>query len=200
MDLGILDEKHALQRLLAGEVRAIDMARVDLEAAAGIEARTLLAANVLAWGAGARINRRAEGMRWAGAARYNVATVVELLAMGRGAAVSIVDGVPRPGDLLGVASLTRYSGRGLLLAPEARLDDGKIDLVHIGRSSRLHLARTFGAVFRGAHLGLAGVSWTQVESFRLELGEAGELVVDGELVPCNRAKITVLPRALSVIA
>ena len=200
MDLGILDEHHALQRLLAGEVRTIDVARVDLEAAAGLKPRALLAANVLAWGAGARINRRAEGMRWAGAARYNVATVVELVAMGRGAAVSMVDGVPRPSELLGVASLTRYSGRGLLLAPEARLDDGKIDLVHFERSSRLHLARTFGAVFRGAHLGLAGVDWTQVESFHLELGELGELVLDGELVPCNSAQVTVLPRALTVLA
>ena len=200
MDLGILDEHQALSRLLAGEVRAIDLARIDLEPVAGIGSRALLAANVLAWGAGARINRRAEGMRWAGAARYNVATVVELIAMGRGAAAAIVDGEKRPRDLLGVASLTRHSGRGLLLAPEAKLDDGKVDLVHIQRSSRLHLARTFGAVFRGAHLELAGVTWSQVESFTLELGEAGELVVDGELVACDRATVTVLPGALAVIA
>ena len=193
MDLGIADVAGAALRLLAGELRTIDLARVDFFEDLGDAAptQTRYAANVLAWGAGARINRRAEGMRWAGAQRYIVASIVELIQMGRGTCAAKIDGQVFADDLLGVASLTRFSGRGLQLAPRAQLSDGYIDLVQIKRMSRLQLARIFSAVFRGAHLSHKGVEWRHAQSLTLELGPTGELVVDGELLTCSAARITV---------
>jgi diacylglycerol kinase (ATP) len=188
LDLGIGDTAEAARRLIAGTTRAVDLALVEFRH--GADARSVYAANVLAWGAGARINRRAEGMRWAGPQRYNLATVVELIGLGKGAFVPLIDGQAFPQDLIGVASLTRYSGRGLLLAPKAELSDGLLDLVQIERSSRLKLARIFGAVFKGKHLSHAGVTWRQAKRLELELGPQGELVVDGELLPCEGATIT----------
>jgi diacylglycerol kinase (ATP) len=202
LDLGIDDTREAGRRLLAGHTRTIDLARVEIECAGndGEQHTTIYAANVLTWGAGARINRRAEGMRWAGSQRYNVSTVIELIRMGRGSQPARIDGEVCEEDLLGVASLTRYSGCGLLLAPRADLSDGRIDLVQIKRTSRLELSRTFAALFKGEHLSRAGVTWRQTEAFDLELEPGAELVVDGELLPCDRARVVVERDRLEILA
>ena len=197
-DLGLCNPTEALERLDSGAKRCVDLARVELHGPGPSRAR--LAINVLAWGAGARINRRAESLRWARGRRYDLATLVELAGLRPLGGTAVRDRRARPDELLGVASLTRHSGRGLCLAPRASLDDGLIDLVSIRRGSRLALARVFAAVFRGAHLASPLVAYEQLASFELELWPGAELVLDGELVACESLAVQVLPGALEVLA
>ena len=202
MDLGITSTAEAGRRLLAGATRSIDLARVEFfDSLTGSSPKsTLFAANVITWGAGARINRRAEGLRWAGSQRYNLATVCELIRLGKGQRPPSIDGQVCAEELLGVASLTRFSGRGLLLAPCAELNDGYIDLVQFKRTSRLKLARLFAAAFKGKHLGNDSVDWRHTAEFTLDLGPGSELVIDGELMPCNVARVTVERKRLEIFS
>ena len=51
----------------------------------------------------------------------------------------------------------RYFGGGMMVAPQARLDDGIFDVVIINAASRLQTARDLPSVYRGHHIGRNGV-------------------------------------------
>jgi diacylglycerol kinase (ATP) len=146
LDLGVARAEDAARCIAAGARRAIDVARVELDG------RVLHSVNVLAWGAGARINARAERLRWAAGARYDLAAVLELLRPRLGHAGARLDGECGEHLLLGTASITRHAGRGMRVAPDAVLDDGLIDIVTIARGARLALARMLASVRSGAHV------------------------------------------------
>jgi len=92
----------------------------------------------------------------------------------------------------------RYFGGGMKVAPMAELDDGVIELVALGATSRIGFALTSGSIYSGEHLKQAGTVHLRAKKLRLELvntsasavylldvdGEAmGELPLDVELVP-----------------
>ena len=163
LDLGWRTPIDAARRLVAGTTRRIDVARVD------IDGRILHSVNVLAWGAAARIDARAERLRWVGGARYTLAAAIELLSPRLRPAGALVDGQRRPDDLLGIACNTRYSGRGMLVAPAAELDDGLLDLITFRLGPRLRLARLLRSVFAGGHVDSPLVTCARADRIDLPL-------------------------------
>ena len=192
-DLGYDTPSKAADRLLAGETRRIDVVRLE------VDGRVMHSINILAWGAAARIDARAERLRWIGGPRYTVASVLELLALRRLSASVRLDGQLRTGDLLGVACSTRYSGRGMLVAPRAKLDDGLLDVVLIQCGNRVRLARLLGSVFDGRHVESPLVAYWHTKGLELEVDSSSKVVVDGELVEAREVKAQVVSRALEVV-
>lgn len=182
----------AAAAIAAGRTRRIDVARLD------VDGEVVHAVNVVGWGAFARINARAERLRWSGRARYTLAAVAELMAPRLRDAETAVDGAPGTRHLLGCACLTRYSGAGMELAPRAVLDDGYADLVLIRRAPRLVLAGLLRRVFDGSHVRSPRVEYRRVDELRLTLEPGGAIVVDGELRPAREVRLHVLCRALEV--
>ncbi len=197
-DLELATPQQAVERLLSGARRRVDVAELELTSA-GVT-RECRAIHMLAWGAAARIDRRAESLRWTGRLRYDLSTLVELVSLAPLDGVPRVDGVPLATQLLGVASLTQYSGRGMRLAPAALLDDGKLDLVQLERGPRASLARLFLQLLRGAQLRSPLLTSVQQASLELELWPGAELVLDGELVPAERVLLRMVPRAVELLA
>ncbi len=193
-DLGYDTPSKAADRLLAGGTRRIDVARLE------VDGRVMHSINLLAWGAAARIDARAERLRWIGAPRYTVASVLELFAPRRLSAPIRLDGQLRTNDLLGVACSTRYSGRGMLVAPRAKLDDGLLDVVLIQCGNRVRLARLLRSVFEGRHVESPLVEYRHQQELELEVDSSSQVVVDGELVEAREVKAKVVSRALEVVA
>lgn len=197
-DLGLATPEEALERVLTGARRRVDVA--ELELVNGSETRSCFAIHMLAWGAAARIDRRAEALRWTGRLRYDLSTLVELVRLAPLPAAPRVDGTACLGELLGVASLTQHSGRGMRLAPEAQLDDGLLDLVQLARGPRFALARLFLQLLRGARLSSPLLASRQQPALDLELWPGAELVLDGELVRAERVRARMIPRAVQLLA
>ncbi len=51
-----------------------------------------------------------------------------------------------------VVANSRYYGSGMMIAPEADLSDGELDVVVIGSGSRWELIRAFPTIYRGSHV------------------------------------------------
>ncbi len=86
--------------------------------------------------------------------------------------------------LVAVGNSTTYAG-GMKIVPDARMDDGLLDVCVIGELTRLGMLRHFPKVFSGTHVGVAGVhtyrgARVRVESLEPELGL--EVWADGERV------------------
>jgi len=102
------------------------------------------------------------------------------------------------GSLAFVFNVPRY-GLGLPIAPQARPDDGMLDLCLFERPGALALARYALAIARGRHLGLPDVHYRQARGFRLSSAEPVPLQTDGDPAGWLPATVEMLPRRLTLL-
>lgn len=104
----------------------------------------------------------------------------------------------------GVTQLTvsnsRFTANGMLIAPQAELQDGKIDIVSVAPMGRFELVRCFPTIFRGTHVELEKVSVHQSESLEFEVEQEIDLMIDGEVRRLIPERIEVCRHALDVWA
>jgi diacylglycerol kinase (ATP) len=103
-----------------------------------------------------------------------------------------------PAVVVAFANTSTYGG-GFKIAPEARLDDGKLDICVVGSMSKARLLRLFPSVYSGRHLSLPEVQYFQAERLRLETEQPMEVYADGEYVCRTPIEVTVERTALRVI-
>ena len=94
---------------------------------------------------------------------------------------------------------TIHTGKGMRMAPLAKLDDGLIDLIIVRKVSRIRLLRLFPKIFSGAHIGDPGVDYRQVKTFNLTPEEDNPLNIDGEIIGSTPFKVRMLPKAVEVL-
>lgn len=102
----------------------------------------------------AAVNERANQLTWPrGTARYVRALVPELAGFEPyGVRITVDDEVwEQSVTLVAVANAPTYGG-GMRIAPDARWDDGLLDVVIAGPLSRGELARLFPKIFPGTHI------------------------------------------------
>ena len=95
----------------------------------------------------------------------------------------------------------RFFGGGMMIAPDAELDDGLFDVVAMGDLGLRELVMNSRRVYKGSHLTLDKVSVRRAKTVRAEPGDGAtvELDVDGETPGRLPATFTVVPRALEVV-
>lgn len=96
------------------------------------------------------------------------------------------------------ASNSRYTGSSFLIAPDARIDDGELDLVIVRRLPRLRLLRLFPTIYSGQHINHDEV--TVLKGREIEIrGPAGlEFMVDGEFRGVTPARISCQRHAIEM--
>lgn len=193
--LGYLTAPEAARRILAGRVQPFDVARVRMGG------RLAYCVNIVGWGFAVDINRTAEWLRVLGPPRYAIAALGQILRPRRRRARVTLDGQALEGDFLLVAGCnTRFTGKGMNLAPGAEAGDGLIDVVLVRRASRLQILLMLGRVFSGTHLALPCVEVRRVCSFAIESRSPHPLNLDGELTGSTPVEVAVLPSALRIFA
>jgi len=88
--------------------------------------------------------------------------------------------------LMFAVGLTRASGGGTLVTPNASVTDGLLDLCIIEGMGRADFARLVLKVKRGEHLGEPGVHYTQLPSVTIDSPEPLSVNVDGETSDAQR--------------
>ena len=98
-----------------------------------------------------------------------------------------------------VVANARYVAAGIPIAPEARLDDGLLDLMIVPATSVPHLAMLVPLILLGKHAGSDLVIFRRVATIELRSEPPMSFNVDGELLPDQPTRFEVLPRALCVV-
>lgn len=189
-----------MARLAAGSgARAIDMVRVD----SGADGRWCL--NVVGFGFDAAVMAYLEGVTWlTGDAAYLYAALRQLLGF-RGTEARV-----RAGDADGGWSTTlmitvgngRRFGGSFIICPEARLDDGQLDVVTIGNASSGRRLALLAAAMRGKHVEEPEVRTWRAAEVRLEFRAPPLYEVDGELhrAPGAEVALRAVPDAVRLVA
>ena len=95
----------------------------------------------------------------------------------------------------------RYFGGGMKIAPEAKLTDGKFDVVSVGDLSAMKIFTSAPRIYLGSHLSLPEVSHGLARKVTVRPAEREtriDLEVDGELPGRLPATFQIIPEALRV--
>lgn len=87
----------------------------------------------------------------------------------------------------------KRAGGGFYIAPEAKPDDGLLDLVMIGPLTSVERLRYLPVIENGKHLGLSFVQYHKVKQVTIKSDEIIALHADGEFFPATELNIEVLP-------
>lgn len=149
----------------------------------------------------ALVNARANRMSWPkGQRRYEVAMVLELLKFKGIHYLAVIDGAERKINamLCAVANAPSFGG-GMLIAPHADLQDGKLDLFIVHKITRATLLKIFPTVYTGKHVTHPAVEFVEAESVVLDAGDMA-VYADGEYVGQSPVVTRVAKKALLVLA
>jgi diacylglycerol kinase (ATP) len=190
LDIPHHDPRLAVDVVVGSRTRRVDLARCG----------STYFLTVLATGFDSLVNERANAMsRPRGQLRYVLATLVELRVFEPLPFTLDLDGRERRVEamLVAVGNGPSYGG-GLRIAPDASLDDGRLDVVIIKAMSRAALLRTFPRLFTGGHTSHPAYEHHRVRSVTIDApGVVG--YADGERLCPLPATVDVVPDALEVL-
>jgi len=95
----------------------------------------------------------------------------------------------------------RYFGGGMKIAPEAKLTDGKFDVVGLGDLGAMKIFTSAPRVYFGSHLSMPEVSHARARKVMVRSADKRhevDLEVDGELPGRLPATFQIIPAALRV--
>jgi diacylglycerol kinase (ATP) len=185
------DPLAAADLVLAGTTRAIDLGRADGRWFAG----------VLGSGFDSMVNERANRMSWpTGRSRYNLAILAELRVFRPVPFVLELDGERWETEamLVAVGNGSSYGG-GMRVCPDARLDDGLLDVTVLGPISKPEFLRVFPSVYKGTHVHHRAVTVRRARTVVLS-SPGVTAYADGERVAALPVRCDAVPAALQVFS
>lgn len=166
------------------------------------EGKEILFCCVASVGLDAEANRVANRMpAWLRSSGGYVVAAVQALARFRPVEFTIAADdrtLRRKGYFVAVANAHRYGG-GMMIAPQAKLDDGQLDICFVGWMARLKILCALPTLPFGGHVRIKQVDYFRSRSVRIDASRQLDLYADGDYVCRTPVEIGLLPRALRVI-
>ena len=205
------ERREAARALREGTTRAIDVGKIAYEDHNG-ETASRYFLNVSSFGLAASIIGRVKGstsLDWLpvdsvrGRASFALSTLQEVVGLGTtNVRVKIDDDEERPLTTVNFCvANARYFGGGMMIAPEAKIADGFLDVINIGDMKTAKILLRAYTLYRGTHLALTEVKdrrAKRIEARPFHDGEEVHIEVDGELLGRLPAVYEVVPEALKV--
>jgi YegS/Rv2252/BmrU family lipid kinase len=197
------DLDATIARIAQGKTRRIDAGRASFRDRDGRPVTTYFL-NIASLGVSGLVTERVNrAPKWLGGRLSFLIGTLRGIARWQAAPVALrLDGElvhEGPLDLAAVANGPFFGG-GMQVAPDARCDDGRFDVVWIRGTPKGRLLRQLPRIYRGRHLGLPEVGRrlaAQVEAQALGAGPVW-VEIDGEPLGTLPARFELIPGALTL--
>ena len=153
----------------------------------------------------ARVAAQGSLMRaFSGEARFAAAALAELALWRERRVRIVVDDshvIDAPMNLAAVANAL-YAGGGMMLSPQAQLDDGKLDVVTASGLNRLQVLRELARIHKGTHVTNPKVQIIQGQRVRIETfsaEDAMQIEADGNVRGVTPVEFRVMPGVLRFV-
>ena len=193
-DLNLTDPLKAAKAIIQGNTKFLDTARVEVNHV------VKYANNMIGWGLVTDVGKKAEHYRWMGTNRYTILSVMEVFRHKSRSAALIMDNKKIEDEFTFIiACNSMHVGKGMKMAPKARLDDGLIDLIVIrAGASRTRLLQVLPKLFDGSHINEPEVEYFQTSKFSL-IPETDEILnIDGEIMGSTPINVEMIPKAFEM--
>jgi diacylglycerol kinase (ATP) len=190
------DLETAIEQIMAGKTRAIDLVRVTSD-------RIRYFVNVSSGGFSGVVNEKItpEMKRtWGPLAYLRSAAAAFSELRGYTTKVGLDDAEAFELDLYNVVIANgRYVAGGIPVAPEADLADGLLDIVLIAERGPAELAILAAQILLGKHLSADGIIFRRAKKIAISSRPGMWFNVDGELIGNEPATFELLPQALRCV-
>jgi len=193
-DLGLREPLDGLESIIIGNISRIDVMRIKTRH------NINYAVNIIGWGMASNVNILAEKLRWLGNIRYSIASILSILKLKLQTVNIIIENQVFDGKTAFFIALnTIHTGKGMQMAPKAKLNDGLIDIILLKKASRLRILKIFLQLFSGKHIYDPLVQYMQVKSFSIN-SENDFLNIDGENIGQTPIEVSVERNAIQLFA
>jgi YegS/Rv2252/BmrU family lipid kinase len=112
----------------------------------------------------------------------------------------VIDGAAHDmrGWSVAVANSQAYGG-GMYVAPQAKLDDGLLDIVMVSESNRRTFLKDLPKVFKGTHTSNPRVSMLTGHTVEISSDRPFDIYADGDPIGRTPATVSISPRSLKVL-
>ena len=205
--VGLNNRKTALQSIVSGQSRLIDVVRIELTGQNG-QLVSRCSVNVISFGLGGEVVNLVNSWRnvwpqWIGGHARFVLAALNALRNFRNHQIQIsFDDGQKSEEICSnflVAANGRFAGGGMKFAPNAEFDDGLMDVVLTDKASRLDILKELPRIRFGWHLRNPKVKLLRTPGIAVNSSKPLPVDVDGESVGVTPAKLTVQPSALRFV-
>ena len=157
--------------------------------------------NIVSMGFAVDAGRVALKMKFLGNAAYTLATLWQVLKLRSYPLLMEIDGeLIRSDNVFVTFSNSRYTGTHFLIAPDARVDDGLLDVTILENLPRLRLLKLFPSIYSGSHVEYNEVSTFKASHIKILSPPGFLLGPDGEFYGNTPAEIACLPDDLTIFS
>ncbi len=188
-DLGFPDVDRAIAALSIGRTRDIDVARFVSD---GVTGHFL---NCLGMGFITEVVQTASHFERLGDISYIIGVFHRTLRLRHHQFRLEIDGQVIEEQMCFIEVMnSRKTGGEMLMAPEALIDDGLLDVVWVSKVNRRNLMRTFPKIFKGTHGSNPAVHFLRGKRITITSPEHQILLPDGDQLGSTPVTIDVLPK------
>ena len=194
-DLDIHTVEDAVERIVKGQTRKIDLGHFSSEAG------DYYFINLLGAGFVSNVAHRAGKYKALGSLSYILGVVEEVIRLQSTAITLTIDGevIERDGVFVEICN-SRFTGGDMMMAPSAVIDDGLFDVIVLSKVSRGRLLRLLPTIFKGTHVEVPEVEVFRGRKISLQSAKPLALTPDGEIFGHTPIEVTMLHRKLEMFA
>ena len=194
-DLGLMpgDWQKGIDIIARNQPRKVDVGRVKTSS------ETFHFLNIIGMGFAVDAGMTAKKLKMLGNAAYTLGTLWETIKLKSYPLLIEIDGKHiRQDNVFVEISNSRYTGASFLIAPDAQIDDGLLDVTLLSSLPRRRLLRLFPTIYSGRHVQYKEVSTFQAQQIRIHAPGGRLLGPDGEFHGYTPADISCLPSDLEI--
>lgn len=192
-DLGISTQEDALKAILSGQTREIDLGEFTYSDG------KYYFINLLGTGFVSNVAYRAGKYKILGSLSYILGVLEEVIVLRSSKIELTIDGrlIKREAVFTEICN-SRCTGGNMMMAPDARIDDGLLDVIILNKVSRRKLLSLFPSLFKGDHVKDDAVEVFKGKNISLKSDYPLVLTPDGEIFGKTPIEVKIHPRKIKM--
>jgi len=198
--------EEAIKRISEGKQRKVDAGKMTITDHEG-KSVTRYFLNITSFGIGGLVDKNVNNSTKAlgGKVSFLIGTVKAFIAYKNQRVRLSFDGGPFEEMVINNVAVAngRFFGGGMMVAPQAELDDGLFDVIVMGDLSIAEVLKNGSKVYKGTHMPHPKIRMIRAKTVKAEPVDPAEHVlmdVDGEAPGRLPASFEIIPAALTIIA
>jgi YegS/Rv2252/BmrU family lipid kinase len=194
-DLGICTTADGIRALIRGRTRPVDVCSFTQDG------QPWYFVNLTGFGFVTDVAQTAHQWKRCGDFSYVLGVFRRMLGLRFHRMELVIDGMRIEGENCFVEFCnSRYTGGRMLMAPDAKIDDGWFDVVVVGPMSRRSLMATFPRIFKGTHGQNPAVRFYRAKTASVKTDPPKTLLPDGECFGSTPTQVAIDPRRVRYFA
>jgi len=192
-DLAIQTHDDAIGKIINGKTRKVDLGKCVC--AEG----TFYFINILGFGFVSDVAQKASSFKRWGAFSYVMGVFMITMKLESYHLDFEIDGrhFQRDNIFVEICNSTKTGGN-MIMAPQAKIDDGLLDAVILNRTSRSRLLSAFPRIFKGTHVHMPEVEAFTAREMQFRPAVSKTLIPDGEITGHTPIMVSALPGKIRI--